>query len=103
LNESSETFIQSTGIETPSRTECTPPDGPVRSQSRRWRYDLEANELEVIGVSSDTLNWIKTIVEELDKRTDRETCEGILEACGRRCAPAADTPRRLRIQPLSSC
>jgi len=38
-------------------------------------------------MSSNTLQWIKKVVEEIDTRTDSQTCAQILEACGRQCAP----------------
>lgn len=49
-------------------------------------------------MSSDTLAWIKTVVEGLDEHTDRETCARVLEACGRQCAPQGliDKAREIR-------
>jgi len=46
-------------------------------------YDRLNLNHEGMRMSSNTLQWIKKVVEEIDTRTDSQTCAQILEACGR--------------------
>ena len=52
------------------------------------RYGMiEPIVYEGVLVSKSTVEWIKNVVEGLDEHADPKTCERVLEACGRRCAP----------------